>query len=831
MAVTMSQASLPAQAMHPTSGSGSLAMMHASQLASQAAYPPQLVHHGAHSLQQPKWHTHVQTPGGDQGHVLNKQPKWHKHLVQDHDQEQVMPGPLLRDACETEFCREDSLLRRGLLDAAQCRRAFGQVLLRLWPEGTPSAVDSDTLDTAFSELDVDLDGLLSSLEFQVLALRGMKPIMRSADKKGRSPKGKRPAVPPTPSMASTNPNLLPGPFKAPPDTAQESAAASAASILNSGFTPLGLKDPGMRSRAVGFANSALVPSARDLAAFQKDYAIPSGDASLGQGAFGTVLKVTHHATGEVRACKAVLLGDGQSAESAQLRELVELEVSMLKSLDHINLLRLHEAFRDGTRCVYLVTELCSGGSLLERLEHQRTKVKQPMLEGHAAAFAEQILSGTSYCHERGVVHRDLKPENVLFLCDRPDSPLKVIDFGLSDTYDRLRKNVTKEMQERTGALGAVARMLPKLPGGLEILSTKVAKEVMQRAGTPHYMAPEVYEGQYSEKADVWSIGVIIFEMLSNRHPFYSQGNTADMVKGRILSPAGADFCDPAWSKVSASAQRACRAALKRDPRKRLSAKDLLGHSWLESTPRLALGVSEMKSSGMASTSSYPSKASFKAEPGLSPRSGGEIGALEVKNALRAFVVGGQAASNKVRLRQAFLRLVARELAEAQLERLRGAFLRLDRDGDGALSVGDLMGALHAKRDVDLGPYDESSASHVDSMTAIIQSLVGDVGGGEAGELRQLMTVAGTSGPALLGFSDFLAVMMPSCLLLGEGQLMDAWSRLDAEGRGRVSRQVLLSALQVGSAVSGEEIETLKAGLPEELSFRHFRELLDVQVNA
>ena len=130
----------------------------------------------------------------------------------------------------------------------------------------------------------------------------------------------------------------------------------------------------------------------------------------------------------------------------------------------------------------------------------------------------------------------------------------------------------------------MARLLPK-PAGVELLATKVEKEVMQRAGTPHYMAPEVYEGLYSEKADVWSIGVMLFEMLSNRHPFYSEGNDLSVVRRRIS--LGADFVDHTWRALP-KALRACQRAL--EPRAtRPSAAELLRDSWFETVPRLALG--------------------------------------------------------------------------------------------------------------------------------------------------------------------------------------------------------------------------------------------------
>ncbi|CAE7544838.1 UBC23 [Symbiodinium sp. KB8] len=518
-------------------------------------------------------------PARWQDHSPTHQPKWHKHVKSKAPQENVLTVSGLQEVCGLAFRQEDRTSTRSHNCNLSLRGAerqtcpvmdievWWEVVLRLFPEG---------------ECDQDFDGLLLWEDFQEFVLRGLQPLLKG-QKTGQSAAVK--AMLPM-AFAQKASNLQ---AYQPVQKAVEEVTKLPAETPSSA-TPTVLKDPSGKSRAVGFANVAMVPSARDMTDLLKEYTFPENDSALGRGAFGTVMKVTHNGTGEVRAMKAVRLSDG--ADSAQLRELVELEVSMLKSLDHVNLLRLHEAFR----CMYLITELCAGGSLAERLEQQRT-LRKPMLEGMAAAYAEQILSAASYCHDRGVLHRDLKPENVLFLTPRSDSPVKVIDFGLSDTMERIRQNCTQEIHDRSGALGAVARLLPKLPGGLEILATKETKEVMQRAGTPHYMAPEVYTGMYGDRADVWSIGVILFEMLSNRHPFYTSGNDLEAVKRRILSPDGADFCDPSWGEVTAAAQRACRECLMLDPDRRPSAQRMLAHKWFDTVPRLALGMSGGMDSG------------------------------------------------------------------------------------------------------------------------------------------------------------------------------------------------------------------------------------------
>jgi len=362
---------------------------------------------------------------------------------------------------------------------------------------------------------------------------------------------------------------------------------------------------------------------------------------------------------------------------------------------------------------------------------------------------------------------------VLFLTPLADSPVKVIDFGLSDTLERLRQNATEELQDRRGALGAVARLLPKLPGGLEILATKVTKEVMQRAGTPHYMAPEVYEGQYGEKADVWSIGVMIFEMLTNRHPFYTVGNDLDAVRRRILSPKGADFeADAAWRQVA----------------RRPSAKELLNDTWFETVPRLALGVSGYSSGSM------------KTATAVQPQ--------QVIEAMRRFTFPGYIGSTRIRLRQAFLRLLVYEQPEAVLAPLRGAFLRLDRDSDGLLSAADLHGA---------------GAGATTTSSSFLDALFGEASASPADEeIRSLLAVSG--GANGLGFSDFVAVMMPFCVSLEEAQCRLAFQRL-AGAEVTLSRQVLVDTVQVGPDVPQAEVEAFHAGLPEELTFADFLELV------
>ncbi|KAF4669156.1 hypothetical protein FOL47_002683 [Perkinsus chesapeaki] len=131
-----------------------------------------------------------------------------------------------------------------------------------------------------------------------------------------------------------------------------------------------------------------------------------------------------------------------------------------------------------------------------------------MTEGQVAMYMQQILSAIAYCHKQGVLHRDLKPENILFINRTRESPLEIIDFGLSCTLDDLKANKKEVKVEKGGISGALAKMMPSIKGK-KVVKEYTTRMVMQRAGTPHFMSPEMIQGDYNELTDVWSIGVIL----------------------------------------------------------------------------------------------------------------------------------------------------------------------------------------------------------------------------------------------------------------------------------------------------------------------------------
>ena len=130
-------------------------------------------------------------------------------------------------------------------------------------------------------------------------------------------------------------------------------------------------------------------------------------------------------------------------------------------------------------------EECTGGELFDRLA-KRAKENKMYTEKDAAKILKQILQAVNYLHVHGVCHRDLKPENILFSTIEENSPIKLIDFGLSKIFNG-------EDDEMKGAVG-----------------------------TTFYMAPEVINDKYNEKCDIWSCGIILYIMLCGKPPFYSK---------------------------------------------------------------------------------------------------------------------------------------------------------------------------------------------------------------------------------------------------------------------------------------------------------------------
>lgn len=251
---------------------------------------------------------------------------------------------------------------------------------------------------------------------------------------------------------------------------------------------------------------------------------------LGKGRFGKVFKARELKTNYVVALKilnkAHLLKE--RAEN-QLRREIEIQ----SELRHPNILRLYGFFYDETR-IYLILEFAPKGELYKHLKD----CGGTFGEQEAARYIQSLASALRHCHAKGVIHRDLKPENLLL---DGNSQLKIADFGWSVHAVQSNRRTTM-------------------------------------CGTLDFLSPEMCEGrEYDTTVDLWSLGVLLYEMLYGKPPFEepSEADTKKRItKVDIVFP-NADEHD-----VSPRARHLIRSLLRRNPKKRLSLNHVLCHPWI-----------------------------------------------------------------------------------------------------------------------------------------------------------------------------------------------------------------------------------------------------------
>jgi serine/threonine protein kinase len=239
---------------------------------------------------------------------------------------------------------------------------------------------------------------------------------------------------------------------------------------------------------------------------------------LGKGNFGKVMKVRHKETGTMLAMK-ILRKDMLTKD--QDIEHTKTERRLLAKVKHPFVVGLHYAFQTEER-LYMVIDYISGGDLYYHLKSQRR-----FSEATVRIWAAELVLALQYLHQLNVVYRDLKPENLLL---DSQGHLHLTDFGLSKVLD-----------------------------GPDIVMHTFC-------GTPYYLAPEMLVGKkgYTHRVDWWSLGILIFEMLTGQPPFYS--NNMQKVYEKIV---GTEYTWPPDSDASEVAVDLVTGLLQRDPSRRL----------------------------------------------------------------------------------------------------------------------------------------------------------------------------------------------------------------------------------------------------------------------
>ncbi|KAJ7545741.1 hypothetical protein O6H91_08G007900 [Diphasiastrum complanatum] len=253
---------------------------------------------------------------------------------------------------------------------------------------------------------------------------------------------------------------------------------------------------------------------------------------LGRGQFGVTYLVRNNVTGQQFACKTI--AKKKLVNPADVED-VRREVQILHHLSgYENIVALKGAYED-KYSVNLVMELCEGGELFERI----TK-RGHYSERGAAWICRTMVKVVQICHSLGVMHRDLKPENFLFANRSEDAALKAVDFGLSVFYS---------------------------PG----------EKFTDLVGSIFYIAPEVLRRSYGPEADIWSVGVILYILLSGVPPFWAKTDQGILDAIRI---GHLNFASEPWPSISIGAKDVVKKMLNSNPKERWTATSILQHPWM-----------------------------------------------------------------------------------------------------------------------------------------------------------------------------------------------------------------------------------------------------------
>ena len=278
-------------------------------------------------------------------------------------------------------------------------------------------------------------------------------------------------------------------------------------------------------------------------------------SQLGSGAFGKVYKVSSKLTNQIYALKVL---SKNQITNLNLSEQLKIEISILARCNHDNIIKLFCAFED-KGYIFLVMELANDSTLFNKIKKMRR-----LPEAMVADYMCDIVQAIIYLHSQNpiILHRDIKPENILINNGR----CKIADFGWSNVDDEFRNTF---------------------------------------CGTPDYLAPEMINGTgHNEKLDIWTLGVLMYELLHGQPPFSPKEKPNDarlvqkMIEKNILNGI-IDF-DPS---ISAEAKNAIIAMLKPNDVLRPSAKEVLELDFFKKHAKISMAKSPSGNTLLLPTSS------------------------------------------------------------------------------------------------------------------------------------------------------------------------------------------------------------------------------------
>lgn len=434
---------------------------------------------------------------------------------------------------------------------------------------------------------------------------------------------------------------------------------------------------------------------------------------VGHGHYGVVRKCMDRKTREWYAIKSI-----RKSKVGKI-EVLRREVGLLREVSHPNIIKLVDVYED-VKYLHLITELCTGGELFDRIIAKTQSDEGHFSERDAAKIVRCILDAIAYCHDKKqIVHRDLKPENFLFKTEADDADIKIIDFGLS-RHDTQNYGVMK---------------------------TKV--------GTPYYVAPEVLNREYTKSCDIWSIGVITYILLCGYPPFYGDNDNQifDSVRtGRF------DFPRPDWDNISSAAKDFICALLRKDPRMRLSAAEALRHRWIrEFAPVVVEAAPQKKKEEQKARQEEKEAGGDKevANDGVEVSNGGDDAAARIRHE-GDHCITFRRYRGMQKLKKAALGHIAAHLTQSEVGSLGTVFRDLDDDGDGIITLRELDVAISG-----------TNVNNGKTATVSIDPAV-------VSDLRQLRDDLCLTGEDTLNWRDFLASTMDRKTALREDKIKEAF---------------------------------------------------------